>query len=252
MGADDDVGRRPSASSLQRLLLLLGGPESGEHLDLDRVVGQPLGEGAPVLLRQNRRRHQDRDLLASLHRLEGGAHRDFGLAVAHVAHQQPVHGQRALHVALDVLGGLPLVRGVLVEEAALQLPLPAGIRRERESGGDRAPGVEVQQLGGHLFDRLAGPLPHPLPGGAAQPVDPRRRPFAVLARRPIPLELVEPIERHVEPVAAFVLHDRHLDGGLADHDRLDAAIDPDAVIEMDHVVADGERPRSRCDGAAWR
>ena len=157
----------------ERRLLLLGGPEAGEHLDLDRKVGQPLDEGAAVLLGQNRRRHQHGDLLAALHRLERGAHRDLGLAVADVAHQQPVHRARPLHVALDLLGRLPLVGRVLVQEAALELALPLGVGREGVAAGDLAAGVEVEQLGGHLLDRLPGLLAHPLPaacrraGGAA-------------------------------------------------------------------------------------
>ena len=49
-----------------------------------------------VLERQHRRRRQDGDLLAVHHRLERGAHRHFGLAVADVAAQQAVHRRRRL------------------------------------------------------------------------------------------------------------------------------------------------------------
>ena len=101
-----------------------------------REVGQPLAEGAAVLLGQDRGGHQHRDLLAPLHRLEGGPDRDLGLAVADVAHEQPVHGDRPLRSPLDVLGGLPLVGRVFIEEARLELALPPGIGREGEPGAD--------------------------------------------------------------------------------------------------------------------
>ena len=74
-------------------------------------------------------------------------------------------------------------------------------------------------------------------------MDPRRRAVAVLAGRAIALELVEAVERDVEPVAAFVLDDRHLERRLAGRDRLDAAVDADAVLEMHHVVALDQRSR---------
>ncbi len=91
---------------------------------LHRKIGQALEEGAAVLLRENRRRHQQRHLLAALHRLERGAHGDLRLSVAHVAHQQPVHRPGPLHVRLDLLGRLALVGRVLVQKARLQLALP--------------------------------------------------------------------------------------------------------------------------------
>ena len=68
--------------------------------------------------------HQDRDLLAVLHRLERRPHRDLGLAVADVAADQPVHRDRPLHVALDLVDGAELVRGLHVREGVLQLALP--------------------------------------------------------------------------------------------------------------------------------
>ena len=53
-----------------------------------------------MLLGQHRRGHQHGHLLARIDRLERGPHRHFGLAVADVAAEQPVHGPRLLHVVL--------------------------------------------------------------------------------------------------------------------------------------------------------
>ena len=231
----------PSAEPRQRRLLLLRGAEAREHLDLHRVVGQPLGEGAPVLLGEDGGRHQHRHLLAALHRLERRPHRDLGLAVPDVADEQPVHGPRLLEVALDVLGGLPLVGRVLVEEARLELALPARVGRKGIAGGELATGVEIEQLAGHLADAQLRLLAHLLPVRAAERVDPRRRAIAVVLRRAVALQLVEPVQRHVEPVAALVLHHRHFHRRRADGDRLDAAIDADAVVEVHDVVALDQR-----------
>src|SRR3712207_8908501 len=56
------------------------------------------------------------DLLAVLHRLERGPHRDLGLAVADVAADQPVHRDGLLHVPLDLLDRGELVRRLGVRE----------------------------------------------------------------------------------------------------------------------------------------
>ena len=73
---------------------LLVGLEPRQRRDVHREGGEPLGERRVVLLHEQRRRHQDGDLLAVLHRLERGPHGDLGLAVADVAADQPVHRDR--------------------------------------------------------------------------------------------------------------------------------------------------------------
>src|SRR3954469_9558058 len=90
--------------------------------------------------------------------------------------------------------------------------------------------------------------PRPRPARAAEPMDARWGTIAIFASGAIALQLVQPVQRHIQPVATFVLHDGHLESGLTRGDRLDAAVDPDAVLEMDHVVAQGQRPGS----TRWR
>ena len=68
-------------------------------------------------------------------------------------------------------------------------------------------------------------------------MDPRWRTISILTGGAIAFELVEPVERHVEPVAAFVLDDGHLQRGFARGDRLDSAVDADSVLEVHDVVA---------------
>ena len=58
-------------------------------------IGETLAERSLMLIGENRRRNEHRDLSLGLHRLERCAHRDFGLAIADVADEQPVHRARA-------------------------------------------------------------------------------------------------------------------------------------------------------------
>src|SRR5687768_4078028 len=57
----------------------------------------------------------------------------------------------------------------------------------------------------------------------------------------VPLDLIHPIKGDVEPVAALIFDDRNFNGALADEHLLDAAIDPDAVLEVDDVITGLER-----------
>ena len=58
---------------------------------LHRPVGEAVAEGLEVLLGEQRRGREDRDLLAAGDGDEGGAQRDLGLAEADVAAHQAVH-----------------------------------------------------------------------------------------------------------------------------------------------------------------
>src|SRR6202022_3606587 len=114
----------------------------------DREVRETLLEGARVLVGENRRRHEDRNLPSALHGLECGAHGDLRLAVAHVADEEAVHRTRALHVLLHVGRRLALVWSVFKQKTTLELALPRRVGDMRRPRGDFAPRVEVEQLEG--------------------------------------------------------------------------------------------------------
>ena len=75
-----------------------------------------------------------------------------------------------------------------------------------------AAGVEVEQLRGHHADRRARLVALALPCRRAEPVQPRGRSITI-AHGAVGLELIDPIERDVEPVPALVLHHRDLERG---------------------------------------
>ena len=106
--ADDDVHRAffQPADDLG-LLPPRGEPRQGGNLE--GKLGHAGGERPLVLLAQQRGGHEHRHLVAGIDRLERRPHRQLGLAVAHVAAQQPVHRPRQAHVVLDRIDGGQLV-----------------------------------------------------------------------------------------------------------------------------------------------
>ena len=145
----------PSCDALDDLVLLLGREEPRQHLDAHRVVREALAERLAVLAREQRRRHEHRDLRAVEHRLGRGAQRDLGLAVADVAADEPVHRDRPLHVGLRLGDRLQLVGRLLVRERVLDLLLERAVGRERVAGRREPPAVEDDELGRDVAHRLA-------------------------------------------------------------------------------------------------
>ena len=166
---------RPVGHALHDPLLLLPRDEAAEHGDPQRERGQAALEGVQVLLRQHGRRHEHRDLLAVLHRLERGAEGDLGLAVADVADHEAVHRPAAEHVGLDLLDAARLVGGLGVREALLELALPGRVGGEGEARRRLARGVDLDQLARQVADRAPHARLRPLPLGPAQLRERRRR-----------------------------------------------------------------------------
>ena len=165
------MSTRALAQPVDDLARLLVGLEPAQRPERHREGAHPLGERREVLLHEQRRRHQDGDLLAVLDGLERRAHRDLGLAVADVAADQPVHRHGPAHVGLDLLDRGQLVGGLVEGEGVLELALPRGVRPEGVALGGLPGGVELDQLGRDLADGLAGPALALGPVGAAEPVE---------------------------------------------------------------------------------
>ena len=97
---------RAPAHCVQDALLLLGGGEAGEYLDLHREAAEAVHGGGIVLLGQRRGGYQDGGLLAVQDALHHRPQGHLRLAEAHIAAQQPVHGHGFLHIGLDLPDGL--------------------------------------------------------------------------------------------------------------------------------------------------
>jgi hypothetical protein len=209
--------------------------------DADREVGEAIAERPRVLFGEDRRGNEHRHLPAGLNRLERGANRDLGLSITNVADQQPIHRLRSLEVALHVVSRLALVGRILEQERRLELLLPRSVGHVRRARGQASSRVELQELLRHLVDGGLRAITLLLPAAAAELVKARwRRVVAGRWRRAISLDLVEAIQRDVQPVAALVFDHGDFHHALAHEDLLDAAVDPDAVLEVDDKVAGPE------------
>ena len=157
MRPDDDVDG-PVGETLERRGLLLGRDEPRQQPDLERERREALAERRVVLRREDGRRHEHRDLLAVLRRLECRAQGHLGLAVADVADHEPVHRPLLLHVGLDLGGGAQLVEGLLVRERRLHLLLPGRVVVEGMALRPGPRGVEAKEVLGQVRDGLADAL----------------------------------------------------------------------------------------------
>ena len=120
----------PSARPARMSRVSLGVQKRDSAAIGERELGHPGPERAQVLLGQDRGGHEHGHLVAGVDRLEGGPHRQLGLAVADVAAQQPVHRPRLLHVGLDGRDRRQLVGRFHVGERGVELALPVACRPE--------------------------------------------------------------------------------------------------------------------------
>ena len=117
---------------------------------------------------KQRGRHEHRHLVAGIDRLERRPHRQFGLAVAHVAAQQPVHRPRQAHVVLDGVDGGQLVGRFVVGERGVELALPFGVGGKGDAGPRRPRRLQFEHVGRQIGHRLLDALLLPLPKPAAE------------------------------------------------------------------------------------
>ena len=225
----------PSVSPASVAACSFAEDEPGQEADLEREGSEPLAERAMVLGGEDRRRDEDRDLLAILRRLERGSERDLGLAVADVAHDQAVHRPDALHVLLGLGHGAQLVDGLLVRERRLQLRLPWRVSGEGVPLCLAPRRVQLEQLLRQVRDGPPDPLLRAQPFGPAELAQLRLVATGV-ARHPPDL-----LDRNEDAVAA---RERQLEEvsfvagrGRAPQHLLEAG---DAVVDVDHEVAGGQ------------
>ena len=239
VGADDQVDFARGQPSLD-LLGFLRGREARERADAHGEAGVALGKGLRVLGDQQGRRHEDGGLIAVLDGLEGGSHRDFGLAVADVAREQAVHGHGLFHVSLDLVDRDELVGGLDVGEGILEFTLPGRVGAEGVPLGLLAHRVQADELLGDLVDGLLGA------GLGLGPVGAAHLGQGGLVGSRVLRDLVQRVGGHEEPVGGLpTLGGRVFDDQVVAHrgsvpapdrpgDELDEA--SDAVLVVDDVV----------------
>ena len=250
MGTDEDVDLALGKAG-HGLPLLGGGAEARHVLDGHRVVLETLGERAVVLLGEDRGRRQHHHLLAVLGGLERGAQRHLGLAVADVAADEAVHRPRRLHVGLDELDGVALVRRLVVGEGVLEFTLPVAVHRERVALAALALGVQVEQLAGQLLSGAPRPGLDRLP---ARPAELGQRRMGA-AGTDVAADLGQLVDGHEHPVRAGVLQVQVVTGDSGNGLGVKAGEAGDAVVLVDDDVARAQVREAAQDAtaalAAW-
>ena len=225
---DRALGKR-----LERALLLRRRAEAAEHLDLETKRGKALKERLVVLLGQNGRGAEHHDLAAGVHALKRRTQGDLGLAKAHVAAQQAVHGLGCLHVGLNVGNGLQLVARLLVGEALLHLDLLGRVGRAGDTGNRRAARIQIDQVKRQLFGVLARLIGGARPVCGVEPGQAR----LVAVGTDIARDAVDLLQRHIEFVAVGVFQQKVVALLAAHFLARDLAKERDAVGGMHDVVA---------------
>ena len=242
---DDDI-HQSLREILQCLPLLRRAPETAEEADADGEIRHALDKGIVVLLRQDRGGHQVDDLTALLHSLERRAEGDLRLSVSHVTADQPVHDPPLFHVRFDVLDGLQLVLRLLEGEHFLEFLLPDCIRAVFMTFQIHAGGIQGDQFLRDLRHRALHAAPGPAPLRTAQAAQLRGGSVA----RGVFLYNVELRRRDIAVVAPAVLDLHEVPDHAVGFDLLDTAVDSEAVVLVDHIIADGQL-RKRGDGASF-
>ena len=232
MGADDDV-YKPPLRVLNGLLLLGRSAETAHQIHPHRELLHPLDKGIVVLLGQDGGWNQVDHLLVLLNRLEGRPDGDLRLPVAHVPADEPVHDLGALHIMLHSLDGRKLVLRLLKGEHLLKLPLPDRVRAV-DIALLLLPGrIESHQVLCDLPDRSPHSRPGLCPLLGPQPVQLR----LLGVRIGVLLDQIQLSGRDVE-VAPLGVGNLHVVlGHLVHLDLLDALVDADAMVFMDHIVS---------------
>ena len=238
VGADEQV-HAPLPYPAQSLLHLRAGAEAGHHVYLHRVLGKPLLCGEEMLPRQDGGWHQNSGLLAVQDALHNGPEGHLGLAVAHVAAEQPVHGPGQLHVLFDLGNAAQLVVGLAVLKLLLKLLHPGRVRGKGEARLPLPLGIELDESLGQVGHRPAGLGLGLLPVGPPQ-LGELPRLVCILAAADVLAHQIELCGGHIEGVRPGVgnFHIVLLD---AVHRHLHHALVPaDAVVLMDHQIPHGE------------
>ena len=192
-----------------------------------------------MLLGQNGRGAEHHDLAAGVHALKRRAQGNLGLAKAHVAAQQAVHGLGRFHVGLDVGNSLQLVARLVVGKALLHLDLLGRVGRAGDTGNRRAACIQVDQVKRQLFGILARLVGSPRPVGGVEPGQAR----LVAVGANIARDAVDLLERHVELVAVGIFQQKVVALLAAHFLARDLAKERDAVSGVHHVVARLKRKR---------
>ena len=141
-----------------------------------------------------------------------------------------------MHVGKYVVDRGHLVGRLFVGEGRLEFLEYRIALRKGEARRELAGGVEREELAGHVAQRGLDLALRLLPGLAAELVDPRLDTVGGA----VALDAREAVDGEEKLVPAEVLDREQLALGATRRQLLESAVDADAVVDMDEVVAGGE------------
>src|SRR5437867_4019790 len=101
MGADDNI-HFSDFQICKNFLLLPRATKAAEQFNAYRKRRKSFLERFEMLESKDRGWREQSDLLVVVDDFKGGAHRYFGLPIAHVSAEQPIHRLVPLHILLNV------------------------------------------------------------------------------------------------------------------------------------------------------
>ncbi len=176
-----------------------------------RHVLEPVAERMEVLVCQDGCRHQHSHLLVISHSLEGCTYGDFGLAEAHIATHQTVHGPFALHVGLHIGSGTALVGRILIEERGFELLLQEAVGAKAEALLLTSGGIELYQVACYVLYLLLRALLELLPCSCAQAV----KAWSLIVATFVFRHLVQGVYGHEDHIVVLIDYLHHLLRGVA-------------------------------------
>ena len=223
----------PASSAASVSLLLSGGAEAAHHFDAHGKRGEAALEGFEMLEGEDGGGREDGDLFAVGDGFEGGAHGDFGFAVADVAAEEAVHRSGALHIALDVGDGGVLVGGFFEFEGVFKFALEIAVGREGETFAVLRAAYSARSWSAMSSSDLRTRVLR-----VFQPVPPSLSSVGCGAfDDAIALDQVHALERDVEASVVGVAEEHEFAAAAVGFDLAEAFELADAVIDVDDEVA---------------
>ena len=189
-----------------------------------------------MLLGQQRGRAQDRDLLA----VGGGdkcrAQCHLGLAETDIAADQPIHRAARNQVLGDRMDGGKLVGCFVETESFGEGFIVLSIESEGMAFSGSTPGIQIEQFGGGIARALGGTLAGLFPLTRSEDMERRfvRRGAGIAA------DQVKCGHRHIKRCIAGIGQMQEFGGSVAQIEVDQAAIASDAVLGMNHRIANRE------------
>ena len=203
--------------------------------DLDRETAEALGEGLEMLPREQRRRHDHRDLLAVHRRDEGCAERNLGLAETDIAADEAIHRASGLQVLDHGVDRGLLIVGFLVRKAGAEFVENPRRHGELRRCAQKPLRRHFEKLMRDLADAALHARLARLPAGAAEPVEIDLRLLRAVARQELDI-----LHRQEQLVATGIVDFETIMRRAGRLDGFQADEPPDAVIDMHHEITGRE------------